>query len=246
MPASRAPRLRRLAEVLTEQYGLDRHRQGPLEAEYDAATRTWTFVWTDGPTVEQVALASGTSEPEASEGLQYLRKLSETSVALGAVRLAVTATPDNVNRRPGISPGAIEALWQDVPLPVTTTAREDKLVYVVIARIHDDHHRNRAHDYEICALVNRGIAPLAHRIGVELTPIEFLTAHYAPSHAHLAWKFRLVPMTAVELFVAVREDPKASAELIAAALTLLAELPASFGAAAAGLRARVRDTELPR
>jgi hypothetical protein len=199
------------------------------------------LAWTDGPTVEQVRSAAETAEPEAALGLRYLRRYSESSLALGAVRLAVATSPDDAQRRPEISPAAVEALWQDVPDPAPATERERSLVYALIYEIHDAHHRNHASAQQICDTVARyGLAPLLRRISAELTPIETLTAYYAPTHAHPAWHSRLAPMSATAAFEAVRHDPNATRERIEAALTLLPELPDTYTDAAAHLRSRLR------
>ncbi|WP_405385948.1 hypothetical protein OG596_00520 [Streptomyces sp. NBC_01102] len=227
MSASRADRLRRLAASLPVR----------IEAEYSASTHGWTFVWTDGPTAAFVRRAAQEAEPDLTEGLRYVRRYAEETVALGAVRLTVATCAAEARHRPVISPAAVEEFWRHVSLPIPSTDRERLLVYAVIYEVRDGHHRNRAYDHEICDMIGRyGLAPLLRRAGGELTPIEALTDHYASTHAHPAWRFRLAPMTAAAAFDAVRDDPKASQELIAAALTLLPELP---GTSAAELRARL-------
>lgn len=117
------------------------------------------------------------------------------------------------------------------------TDRERALVYAVVYEIHDAHRRNRAHAEEICGRISQyGLAMLLRRCGAELFPIEILTARYAATHAHPTWRHQLAPMGADMLFQAVREDPRASAEFIAAALALLPGLQAEFAAAEDGLR----------
>ncbi|MDA1358310.1 hypothetical protein O1R50_01685 [Glycomyces luteolus] len=231
-------RLRRLAATLHES----------IEVEYDDSAQAWTLAWADGPTVAQVRRDAEAAEPEAAPGLRYLRRYSEDAVALGAVRLAVAISADDARRRPEISPAAVETLWRDVPHPAPATERERSLVYAVVYEIHDAHHRNRASAHEICDMVARyGLAPLMRRISAALTPIETLTAHYASTHAHPAWHYRLAPMSATAAFEAVRHDPNASPELIEAALTLLPELPDMYEGAGAHLRARLlqpRDPQL--
>ncbi|AVZ77868.1 hypothetical protein SLUN_36965 [Streptomyces lunaelactis] len=201
-------------------------------------------MWTDGPTVDQVREASREAEPEAAEGLRYERRLSQETVALGAIRMALTpaTAATGVGNGSRICPSAIETLWQNVSRPSPRTDRERALVYAVIVQVHNDHRRNQAHDYEICELLGgTGLAPLLRRTSVLLSPIEILTDHYAPSHAHLAWKYRLTPMTAPDAFRAVHADPKASPELIAAALTLVPALTGTFDTAASELRARLQE-----
>lgn len=239
MASDRATRLRRLARTLTERFGRGFHRHGVVAAEWSGSARAWTFAWTDGPTVAQVRAACREAEPEASEGLRYLRTLSEDAVALGVVRLTVCATA-GTGRRPLVRPADVEALLRDEPFPMPRTDRERALVYAVVYEIHDAHHRNRVHAEEICGLINQyGLAMFLRRCGAELSPVEILTAHYAATHAHPTWRYQLAPMEAGVLFRAVREDSRASAELIAAALALLPGLPAEFAAAEDELRARL-------
>jgi hypothetical protein len=117
-----------------------------------------------------------------------------------------------------LSPSAAEELCRDVPHPSPATERERLLVYAVIYQAHDNRRRNRVSAHEICELIaQHGPAPFLRRAGGALTPIETVTAHYAPTHTHPAWQYRLTPMTATAAFKAVRHDPKASRELIEAA-----------------------------
>ncbi|MDK0517685.1 hypothetical protein [Streptomyces sp. ML-6] len=242
MTSDRATRLRRLARTLTDRFGFQAggpHRHGAVEAEWSASARAWTFAWTDGPTVAQVRAACLETEPTASEGLRYARTLSEDAVALGAVRLTVSPVTD-ANRRPFLSPADIEALLKDEPSPAPRTDRERALVYAVLYEIHDADHRNQAQAEEICNIVNRyGLAMFLRRSGAELSPVEVLTAHYAATHAHPPWRHRLAPMDAVVLFRAVREDLRATTELVTAALALLPGLPAEYAAAEGELRSRL-------
>ncbi|MFI8515895.1 hypothetical protein ACIGHB_32725 [Streptomyces sp. NPDC085460] len=239
MASTRATRLRRLARTLTDRFDLDHRRLGVVEATWSGSAQEWTFTWTDGPTVSQVMAACREAEPEAGEGLRYVRVLSEGAVALGAVRLAVSPT-SGAGRRPLVSPADVEALLRDEPFPLPHTDRELALVYAVIYEIHDAHHRDRAHPGEICDLINRyGLAMFLRRCGAALSPVETLTDHYAATHAHPLWRWRLVPMDAEVLFRAVREDPRATAEFIAAALALLPGLPAEFALAEGELLARL-------
>jgi hypothetical protein len=227
----REARLRRLAAACS----------APVEIEHDPGTGAWTYTWTDGPTAEQMRRDAEAAEPEAARGLRYLRRYSESVVALGAVRLAVATSAEDALQRPEISPATVEALWWDVPHPGPATERERSLAYAVVYEVHDAHHRNQATGREICESVARyGLAPLLHRVGAPLAPIETLTAHYAPTHAHPGWHFRLAPMSATAAFEAVRHDPGATRERIEAALTLLPELPDMYAAAGEHLRARLR------
>ncbi|MET9674698.1 hypothetical protein ABZY68_16645, partial [Streptomyces sp. NPDC006482] len=103
-----------------------------------------------------------------------------------------------------------EALLRDEPSPAPRTDRERALMYAVLYEIHDAHHRNQARVEETCDIVNRyGLAVFLRRCEAELSPVEALTAHYAATHAHPAWRHRLAPMDAVVLFRAVREDLRA-------------------------------------
>lgn len=225
MATDRATRLHRLARVLTVRFGLDHDWQRAVDAAWSRSARAWTFAWTDGPTVAQVRAACRESEPEASDGLRYVRTLSEDAVALGVVRLTV-APAEGTGRRSPVGPADVAALWEGEPFPAPRTERERALVYAVVYEAHDAHHRNRAGAEEICALVNQyGLAVFLRRCGAALSPVEILTARYAATHAHPAWRHRLAPMEADVLVRAVLADPRASAELLSAALTLLPGLP---------------------
>ncbi|MFB7587852.1 hypothetical protein [Streptomyces sp. NPDC056169] len=228
----RGARPRELARVVTERFGLDAdgYRHGPCTAERGAdhsAERgadgangvfgdVWTLVWTDGPTVEQVLRELG---PEGDgEGPRCRRLLSEGTVALGAVRLAMGGAP---GVRPGITPEAVERLWYDVPFSGPATDRERALVYAVVYEAHDNARGNRVGDGRICDLVAAaGLAWFLERMRVPLAPAEILTARYAAAHGHLAWKYRLTPMAVPTLLAAVRADRRASPELLTAALAL--------------------------
>ncbi|MFJ3519280.1 MULTISPECIES: hypothetical protein [unclassified Streptomyces] len=113
-------------------------------------------------------------------------------------------------------------------------------MYAVVYEIHDAHRRNQADAEEICGFINQhGLAMLLRRGGAEMSPVEILTDHYAATHSHPAWRYQLAPMDATVLFRAVRDDPRASAKLMAAALALLPGLPAECAAAENELRARL-------
>ncbi|PJN30729.1 hypothetical protein CG717_18245 [Streptomyces sp. CB02613] len=245
MTSDRATRLRRLARTLSDRFGLGPHRPGAVGAEWSASARIWTFTWTDGPTVAQMRAAGLGADPTASEDVRYARTLSQDAVALGAVRLTIGAGTDP-NRRPRLRPADIEVLLREEPYPAPRTERERALVYAVLYEIHNSRHRNRAGAQEICDIVNRyGLAVFLRRCGAELSPAEVLTAHYAASHAHPAWRHRLTPMDAAVLFRAVREDPRATAKLVTAALALLPGLPAECAAAEDELRSRIERTTPP-
>ncbi|MCX5393590.1 hypothetical protein [Streptomyces sp. NBC_00094] len=236
----RAARLDELARVVTERFGLDAdgYRHGPCRAEREADDDTWTLAWTDGPTVEQVLREAG---PEG-EGLPCRRRLSEETVALGAVRLAtgVPWAPGGA-ARPRITPEAVERLWYDVPFPRPATDRERALVYAVVYEARDNSRANRVPAGRICDLVAAtGLAPFAERMRIPLTPVELLTARYAAAHGHPAWRYRLAPLDAPTLLRAVLADRRASAELLAAALTLASGPDGEHGAVADELRERLR------
>jgi hypothetical protein len=225
--------LHRLARALTERFGLDERKLGPIEAVYSDSTLPWTLVWTDGPTVEQLRRA----EPDAAASLRYVRNLTEDSIALGAIRLAI-GNAARLKGRSHISTAAVHDFWSSVPLPVPATDRERRLVYGAIYQVRDNHHANFADHQEICDEVAAGLAPLAKRTGAALNPLEALTAQYAVGRDRAAWHFGLTPMPSADAFQAVCDDPRASPEAIAAALTLQPDLPATTTAAAARLQAR--------
>ncbi|WP_063619399.1 hypothetical protein [Streptomyces exfoliatus] len=202
-------------------------------------------MWTDGPTVAQVRAACLEAESTASGGLRYARTLSQDAIALGAVRLTVRPAT-GASRRPLLRPADIEALLRDEPFPAPRTDRERVLVYAVLYEIHNAHHRNEARTEEVCEIINQyGLAVFLRRCGAELSPVEILTAHYATTHAHPAWRYRLVPMDATVLFRAVQEDPRATMELVTAALTLLPGLPAEYAEAGDELRTRLKHAAPP-
>ncbi|MEU7298432.1 hypothetical protein AB0A76_35485 [Streptomyces exfoliatus] len=177
-----------------------------------------------------------------------LHALSGNAVALGAIRLATTRATDG-RSRPRITPRAVEEFWAGTPLPPPATDREHALVYAVVYQVRDDHHRNTAEPGEICDLVASGLAPLARRAGVPLSPLETLTARYAVGQARRAWHHSLTPLDPLDAFTAVRADLNAEPEYVGAALTLVPELPelpepyelpGGLDAAVIELRARLR------
>ncbi|MEV7658559.1 hypothetical protein AB0O39_30910 [Streptomyces anulatus] len=110
-----------------------------------------------------------------------------------------------------------------------------------VEAVHDDHRRNEAEPEQICHLVRQaGLATILLRRPEALTPAELLTARYAASHGHPAWRYCLVPMDDARLVRAVDEDRTATAEHLRAALTLAAALPGIPGAVTSQLRARLR------
>ncbi|MFJ9887294.1 hypothetical protein ACIQRW_15695 [Streptomyces sp. NPDC091287] len=219
-----------------------------VEAVRDPDTGRWTLEWTDGETVEAVERAVRTvGGPEAApglhhglhHGLDYRRRLSESAVALGAVRLATST--DGSGPRPPVDAAAVEAFWRDVRLPSPLTEREALLVYGLIYQVHDDHRRNEAEPEQICHLVRQaGLAMILLRRPEALTPAELLTARYARSHGHPAWRYCLVPMDDARLVRAVHEDRTATAEHLKAALTLAAALPGTPETVTSRLRTRLR------
>ncbi|MFD4376777.1 hypothetical protein [Streptomyces sp. NPDC058486] len=177
------------------------------------------LVWTDGPPVDEVAEAARALAPETADGTAFRRELSERWIALGAIRLA--PSPMSCGMPVPVSPAAAESLWWRTPLPVPLTPREESLVYALLYEVHDDHRRNHVTAEEIfTGLARRGLAALLLRSGAELTPAELLTARYAASHGHLAWRTSLRTMPVPVLLDAVHDDPHAPPECLAAARTL--------------------------
>ncbi|MEU3706305.1 hypothetical protein AB0E82_28925 [Streptomyces anulatus] len=214
-----------------------------VEAVHDPDTGRWTLEWTDGETVEGVERAVRAAGPEAARGLRHglhcRRRLSESAVALGAVRLATST--DGSGPRPHVDAAAVEAFWRDVRLPSPLTEREALLVYGLIYQVHDDYRHNEAEPEQICHLVRQaGLAVILLRTRAALTPAELLTARYAGSHGHPAWRYCLVPMDDALLVRAVDEDRTATADHLRAALTLAAGLPDTPEAVTSRLRARLR------
>lgn len=238
-PPGEGPRgsLRALAALLTREFGAE------VEPIHDPDTGRWTLEWTDGETVERVDRAVRAAGPEATRGLRHglrlRRRLSETAVALGAVRL--TTSTDGSGPRPSVDAAAVEAFWRDVRLPSPLTEREALLVYGLIYQAHDDHRRNEAEPEQICRLVRQaGLAVFLLRRPRALTPAELLTARYAASHGHPAWRYCLVPMDDARLVQAVDEDRTATAEHLKAALTLATAPPGTPEAVTSRLRERLR------
>ncbi|WP_151775243.1 hypothetical protein [Streptomyces abyssomicinicus] len=232
-----AQRLSVLSEALTRRLGLPEVRTEPA-----SATAPATLVWTDGPTLDAVSAAARDTDPEAAGPLCLRRVLSEQAVALGAVRLATSPSPLGCGLPLPVTADAVEALWWEVPLPAASTPREDALVYALLYQAHDDHRRNSVSAEEICAVVRQeGIAPLLLRSGAELTPAEILTARYAATHAHPAWRHRLTTMPVPTLLRLVADDAQAPPPCLTAGLALALAFPEddASGAIAATLRARL-------
>lgn len=242
-PKNRSVRLNRIASELNTKYGLDWQRGEHIDAEYDDTRHQWSYGWTDGPTVEQVRRAARKMDREVTEGLVYRRELSQKTVALGAIRLAMAPTARRDFRdRPSITPSDVEELWRTVSKPRPRDAREEAMAAAIVAEANGDRGLNWASGYDLCRLVQeRGLAVFLRRAGVELTPIERLTDRYASSPASLAWSHQLTPMTALEAFSAVQADTKAKPQAVTDALTLLPDLHAALDNAAADLQARLQD-----
>ncbi|NML51356.1 hypothetical protein HHL19_14875 [Streptomyces sp. R302] len=129
-----------------------------------------TLVWTDGPTVAEAEEAARAVAPEAAARAAFRRELSETSVALGALRLAVAPSTLHCGLPVPVSPSAVARLWRDTPLPAPATAREERLVHALLYEVHDDHRANAVTPQQICdGLMVRGVAALARRMGLEAT-----------------------------------------------------------------------------
>ncbi|MFF0481290.1 hypothetical protein [Streptomyces sp. NPDC004435] len=219
---------RRAAEALGRQLGHG------FRAESDGPG----IVWTDGPTVEAVRRAAAEVPGADAPGLGLRRELSASAVALGAVRIAAgTRTPV-----PGgdITPGSVTTFWQNTTLPTPTTERERDLVYAVIYEVRDDRRSNTARPADICDLVTSGLGRLARRL--DLSPLERLTDRYATGAARRAWHRALVPMPPEDALLAVHGDPCARPEHVRAALTVFSAPPPHLAAAAASLRARLRQS----
>ncbi|MFC8583517.1 hypothetical protein ACFUGD_02905 [Streptomyces sp. NPDC057217] len=228
-----------LARTVAERFG-----HGPFRIEHTGGAER--LVWTDGPTVAQVEAAVREAGPERAGGPpRRLRLLSEGTVALGAVRLVVEAGRASGGRaRPRITPGDVERLWRDVPFPSPATDRERDLAHAVVHRAHDDRRSNHVGAGPICDLVTTvGLAWFLERVRAPLAPAELLTARYAATHAHPAWRYCLTPMPVPALVRAVLADRRAGPEVLAAALTLVSEPGSSYDEeidAAAALRERLR------
>lgn len=127
-----------------------------------------TLVWTDGPTVAQVEEAAREFAPEPAARWAFRRELSESSVALGALRLAAAPSPLHCGLPLPVTPESVADLWRDTPLPAPPTPREERLVHALLYEVHDDHRANRVTPRQICdGLMVRGVAALARRMGLE-------------------------------------------------------------------------------
>ncbi|KOX16403.1 hypothetical protein ADL06_33690 [Streptomyces sp. NRRL F-6491] len=90
-----------------------------------------------------------------------------------------------------------------------------------------------------------GLAWFLERVRAPLAPAGLLTARYAATRAHPAWRYRLTPVPVPVLVRAVLEDRRAGPEVLAAALAPVSEPGSSYdgdgtAAAAAGSRERLR------
>ncbi|MGW3308203.1 hypothetical protein ACWDG9_16635 [Streptomyces sp. NPDC001073] len=240
--ANRSSRLRSLAHNLTKHFGLP-WGYGQIEAEYDETRREWTYVWVDGPTVEQVRREARKAQPEAVEDLKYERRLSDTVYALGVLRMTLAAEPvDNDFRGPHFLPREIAEYFAKAKNPAPKEGREATMVANLL-KVSEEHGRNfwdavdRVSDF----VATNGFARALS--GVELSPLELLTARYAQGPAERAWRRRLIPLTPLEAFSAVHADQEARQDAVDAALTLLPELHAALDAAAADLTARRSSSE---
>ncbi|MEU9405728.1 hypothetical protein AB0E08_08475 [Streptomyces sp. NPDC048281] len=242
-PKNRSARLNRIVNELNTKYALDWASGERVSADYDDARREWSYGWTDGPTVEQVRRAARKADREVTEGLLYRRELSQKTVALGAIRLAVAPTARRDFRdRPSVTPSDVEELWRTVSKPRPRDDREQAMAAAIVAEANGDRGLNWASVYDLCRTVQeKGLAVFLRRAGVELTPIERLTDRYASSPASLAWSHQLTPLTALEAFSAVQADTEAKPQAVTDALTLLPDLHAALDEAAAELQARLQD-----
>jgi hypothetical protein len=239
--ANRSTRLRRLSGTLTELFGLPWGR-GSLEAYYDETSREWSFRWTDGPTVAQVKKEATQRQPEACEGLKYVRRLSDEVCVAGLIRMTTAAEPHEDERFRGrhFFRSDIEQYFARAKNPSPKAGREATMVANLL-KLAEGHGRNymdmpeRVADYLATYGFTRALAD------VELTPLELLTHRYAEGDAERAWRFRLATMTPLQAFSAVQADPEAMHDAITAALTLLPELHAALDTAAADLQARVKN-----
>jgi len=235
--ANRSARLRRLAADLTQQFGLPWGYKG-IEPQYDEIRREWTFSWPDGPTVEQVRRAATAAQPEATEGLRYERRLSDTTQALGILRMMLQAEPVDDDFRVDLQPHKIPEFFAKVKNPAPKAGREATIVanLLKLAKKHGDGWRDAGEN--VAVFVERyGFAGAL--ADVELTPLELLTARYAEGRAERAWRFRLATLTPLEAFSAVQADPGAQPDAVNAALTLLPELHAAIDQAATDLKQRL-------
>ncbi|MET8696903.1 hypothetical protein ABZV65_30685 [Streptomyces bauhiniae] len=239
--ADRSARLRRLAGSLTEQFGLPwGHRQ--INAEYDERRREWTYTWVDGPTVAQVRRAAKKAQPEAVKGLLYQRQFSDEASVMAVVRMALAAEPiDEDFHGRAFRFSELEDFLANIKNPAPKAGREATIVANLLKTSEGHGYNfwdtwNRASDF----VAKNGFARTLD--GVELTPLELLTARYAEGRAERAWRFRLAPLTPLEAFSAVQADKKAKEDALGAALSLLPELHAALDAAAADMTTRLNGT----
>jgi len=234
---NRSARLRRLAADLTQKFGLPWGYKG-IEPRYDEIRREWTFAWPDGPTVGQVRRAATAAQPEATEGLRYERRLSDTTQALGVLRMMLQAEPVDDDFRVSLRPHEIPGFFAKVKNPAPKAGREAAIVANLLKLAAKRGNGWRDAGENVAAFVEKyGLTQAL--AGVELTPLELLTARYADGRAGRAWRFRLATLTPLEAFSAVQADPKAQPDAVSAALTLLPELHAALDQAAADLEQRL-------
>ncbi|MFH8841770.1 hypothetical protein [Streptomyces sp. NPDC017868] len=201
----------------------------------------WLVEWRDGPTVRTVRAAVERELPDLAPTVLYDRTYGDRTLLLGALRAAPRFADSH---RP--DGRQVEALAREVLADVaeqwsTATAREAVMVERLMAAHRVTPSLGSPYVDTDAALEElarrRGIgwlledpAPAADRRaqpdgageGLELSPIEQLTARYATGADRAAWDGALRPMPVAAAWQAVVDDDHVGAREALAALTLAA------------------------
>ncbi|WP_406454230.1 hypothetical protein OG782_24140 [Streptomyces sp. NBC_00876] len=149
-----------------------------VTTEWSDSARAWTFAWTDGPTVAQVRAACLEAGPEASDGLRYVRTLSEEAVALGAVRLTVSrpaVTP------PSYAPAMSVSLYYSAQRATPLTDAESAAVERIVAA----HMASFPYEYEESLYLYDRDADEPQKIVTGSTKMPFDPGRLMPVIAHV-------------------------------------------------------------
>ncbi|MFC6593819.1 hypothetical protein [Kitasatospora paranensis] len=245
----RGPRLRRLADRLAAQY------RTPFEPQYDPARRSWTLRWYDGPAPDSVRSVLRRAGSDAT-GVLVRRDLTTRALALAALR----ETRAGAMRRWVGSWGQryhLAQLLADRPDPDRPAdPREAAMLDALLLAATPGDRRSAVPDeskaFELVA--RHGVAWLlpSDRLAgpgedgaLALSPLEYLTAHYATGVHRTAWETALVTMPLRAAVTAAQADPAPTVDAARAALALLPALRAELTGELDRTQARLHLALLP-